>query len=48
VVDAFTREALVIDVDQGIEGDQVVEVMTSICTRSMVSRPSPISGASAA
>jgi len=30
VVDAFTREALAIDVDQGIKGEQVVEVMTRI------------------
>jgi putative transposase len=30
VVDAFTREALVIDVDQGIKGEQVVEVMARI------------------
>jgi hypothetical protein len=29
-VDAFTREALAIDVDQGIKGEQVVEVMTRI------------------
>ncbi len=27
VVDAFTREALAIDVDQGIKGEQVVEAM---------------------
>ena len=30
VVDAFTREALAIDVDQGIRGEQVVAVMTWI------------------
>jgi putative transposase len=30
VVDAFTREALAIDVDQGIKGEQVVEVMARI------------------
>jgi putative transposase len=30
VVDAFTREALAIDVEQGIKGEQVVEVMTRI------------------
>ncbi len=30
VVDAFTREALAIDVDQGINGEQMVEVMTRI------------------
>ncbi len=30
VVDAFTREALAIDVDQGIKGEQVVEVMKRI------------------
>jgi putative transposase len=30
VVDAFTREALAIDVDQGIKGEQVVEAMTRI------------------
>ena len=30
VVDAFTREALAIDVDQGIKGEQVVEVMRRI------------------
>ena len=27
VVDAFTREALAIDVDQGIKGEQVVDAM---------------------
>jgi hypothetical protein len=27
VVDAFTREALAIDVDQGIKGEQVVAAM---------------------
>lgn len=34
VVDAYTREVLAIDVDQGIKGEQVVEVMariSSIC-----------------
>jgi putative transposase len=30
VVNAFTREALAIDVDQGIKGEQVVEAMTRI------------------
>ena len=30
VVDAFTREALAIDVDQGIKGEQVVAAMTRI------------------
>jgi putative transposase len=30
VVDAFTREALAIDVDQGIKGEQVVETMARI------------------
>jgi putative transposase len=30
VVDAFTREALAIDVDQGIKGEQAVEAMTRI------------------
>ena len=30
VVDAFTREALAIDVDQGTRGEQVVEAMTRI------------------
>jgi len=30
VVDAFTREALAIEVDQGIKGEQVVEAMTRI------------------
>jgi putative transposase len=30
VIDAFTREALTIDVDQGIKGEQVVEVMAPI------------------
>jgi len=32
VVDAFTREALAIDVAQGIKGEQVVETMTRIAT----------------
>ncbi len=30
VVDAFTREALAIDVDQGVEGEQVVAAMARI------------------
>lgn len=30
MADAFPREALAINVDQGIEGDQVVEVMARI------------------
>src|SRR6202035_3263106 len=30
VVDAFTREALAIEADQGIKGDQVVAVMTRL------------------
>ena len=30
VVDAFTREALATDVDQGIKGEQVVATMTRI------------------
>lgn len=30
VVDAFTREALAIDVNQGIKGEQVVEVMARV------------------
>ena len=30
VVDAFTREELAIDVDQGVKGEQVVEVMARI------------------
>jgi hypothetical protein len=30
VVDAFTREALAIDVDQGIKGGQVVEAMARV------------------
>jgi putative transposase len=30
VVDAYTREALAIEVDQGIKGEQVVEVMTRL------------------
>lgn len=30
VVDAFTREALAIEVDQGIKGEQVVAAMTRI------------------
>lgn len=32
VIDAFTREALAIDVAQGIKGEQVVEAMTRIAT----------------
>jgi putative transposase len=32
VVDAFTRKALPIDVNQGIKGEQVVEAMTRIST----------------
>lgn len=32
VVDAFTREALAIDVTQGIKGEQVVEAITRIAT----------------
>ena len=38
VVDAFTREALAIDVDQGIKGEQVVEAMRRIT----LSRGAPI------
>lgn len=30
MVDAFTREALAIEVDQGIKGEQVVDVMTRL------------------
>ena len=30
MVDAYTREALAIEVDQGIKGEQVVEVMTRL------------------
>jgi len=30
VVDAFTHEALAIDVDQGIKGEQVADVMTRV------------------
>ena len=33
VVDAFTREPLAIDVDQGIKGEQVVEAMARISSR---------------
>ena len=34
VVDTYTREALAIDVDQGIKGERVVEAMARIaCTR---------------
>jgi len=33
VVDAYTREALTIEVDQGIKGEQVVEAVTKIATR---------------
>ncbi len=32
VVDAFTREALTIDVDQGIKGEQVVAAVTRIAS----------------
>ena len=32
VVDAYTREALAIDVDQGIKGEQVVEAMDGIAS----------------
>ena len=32
VVDTYTREALAIDVDQGIKGEQVVEAMTRIAS----------------
>ena len=32
VVDAFTREALAIDVDQGIKGEQVVQATAGIAT----------------
>ena len=32
VVDAYTREALVIEVDKGIKGEQVVEAMSRITT----------------
>ena len=32
VVDAFTREALAIDVDQGIKGEQVVATMARIAS----------------
>ena len=32
VVDAYTREALAIDVDQGIKGEQVVEAMDRIAS----------------
>ena len=34
MVDAFTREALAIDVDQGIKGEQVVQSMTRITSTS--------------
>ncbi|UAJ12509.1 DDE-type integrase/transposase/recombinase (plasmid) [Polymorphobacter megasporae] len=30
VVDTYTREALAIDIDQGIKGEHVVEAMTRI------------------
>ena len=30
VIDAFTREALAIDVDQGIQGEQMIAAMTRI------------------
>ena len=32
VVDAFTREALAVDVDQGIKGEQAVAAMTRIAS----------------
>ena len=32
VIDAYTREALAIDVDQGIKGEQVVEAMDRIAS----------------
>ena len=32
MVDAFTREALAIDVDQGIKGEQVIAAMTRIAS----------------
>ncbi len=38
VVDAFMREALAIDVDQSIKGEQVVEVMARISTIRSASR----------
>ena len=41
VVDAFTREALAIDVDQGIRGEQVVAVMTWISAIRGAAAPSP-------
>ena len=40
VIDAFTREALAIEVHQGIKGEQVVEAMTrSICCTRPRSQP---------
>jgi len=33
VVDAFTREAIAIEVDQGIKGEQVVETMKRVASR---------------
>ncbi len=39
VVDAFTREALAIDVDQGIKGEQVVEAMARISSIRGAPRP---------
>ncbi len=33
VVDAFTREALAIDVESGIKGEQVVETMSRITAK---------------
>ena len=50
IVDTYTREALAIDVDQGIKGDQVVDAMARIAgmrgTRTADSRcsASPSSG----
>ena len=32
MVDAFTREALAVDVDQGIKGEQAVAAMTRIAS----------------
>jgi len=32
VIDAYTREALAIEVDQGIKGNQVVDAMTRIAS----------------
>ena len=41
VVDAFTREALAIDVDQGINGEQVVETMARISSIRGAPPPGP-------